>query len=359
MRSGRSSGDLVVARAGEAGRTPTNYTGADRRQYPCTKLPRVSGDLPDEWFRARGAARPGDAGSPSPLPSFNDDERFTDQFKPNYIPHEPRAVSATDPNLTGATGETSASQQGSFGENSAGTTYTLGEVRRAPVVAARTSRASRVRRVIQTALLLSVALAIGLVGGSWLASRQHQGETQGGTTQPSASGSASVASADTPYSGPMKAITGVKASAQCTATPKVDDAGRPVSYPVANAIDTNPATAWRCDGPATGVKLTFTLPAGTTLVGMGLVNGYTKATSDGTFLYERYRRVLRVDWTINGRHATQQLTDHRAVEQTITIPPLTVEGPVTLTIQQTSAPGQNDDASNATLISTVTFYTKG
>lgn len=316
--------------------------------------------MPDEWFRAQSTPPTG-ARAGAGDPSGSGEETFTDQFKPGYLPHESasrtKSIQATDPGFSTVsdtgTGERPA---GSFGSNAAGVTYSVGEIRQQPTPSVKRRSGAQVRRVIQTGLLLSGALILGLVGGLVLLSNETLGNGSSSSSPVAASASASGPG---PYSGPLVAIAVSGVTATKTQSPLPGSDGKPVSYAAANVLDDVAATAWRCPGDGSGQKLSFVIPANTTLVGMGLVNGYTKVQSDGVNLYERYRRVLKVQWSLpDGSFVSQSLTDHVQTEQVITIPATVTNGPVLMTIEQTSTPGSTDSVSDATLISRVRLYTQ-
>lgn len=162
-------------------------------------------------------------------------------------------------------------------------------------------------------------------------------------------------SAGRPSAAPVRPVaTGV--TADCTAAPATDDAGKPVAYDAGNVLDRDHNTAWRCDGSGDGHTLTFAFPAGTTISQVGLINGYTKTDpASGAKRYGEYRRITRVTWTFdNGRSVTQNLRDGSQKTQRISVPRATTQR-VALTIERSTDPGRKARSRDAVLISEVTF----
>ena len=321
----------------------------------------MSGSLPDEWFRARDA-QADQPGAADGVPA-EDAETAAPGEPPTDAPTEVRALDQHQA-ADGESGGDTVRPAGTFGSNAAGTTFSLGEVRETPVAVHGVNRASRVRRVIQASLLLSLALAIGLLIGSWwsenvrAAGQPVDTPTATATAQRATGASASPsASVPVPYVGHLQPLAVTEVTSTCT-QPPLHTSGGSASYSPANLVDGNADTAWRCYGNASGQRLTFTVPHGSTVVGFGIINGFA-STSGSTDLYEKYRRVLRVRWTLpDGRFTVQTLADHQEGEQIITIPPVGVDGKVTLNILDVSAPGRGPWAeSNATLMSTVDIFT--
>ncbi len=219
-----------------------------------------------------------------------------------------------------------------------------------------------------TWLALMLALVAGVMGGEWLRGRGSQGSSglaatgsmvSSGAASTSTGNSSSVNAA--PYSGRTAPIRAVSASATCTAPSGVDVEGNRVAYDASEAIDGSSATAWRCQGSAVGQSLTFRLPAGVTLVGVGLVNGYAKPVSSrsSVLYYPQYRRITAVKWTLpDGTWFNQTLLDNHPAVQDVLIPPTVVSGPITLTIVSSTTPGKAGINRDAVLISSVAFLTK-
>ena len=94
-----------------------------------------------------------------------------------------------------------------------------------------------------------------------------------------------------PYRGAVARLSGLRATASCTAPADRDSRGRRVSYAPGNVFDAEPATAWLCKGSAVGARLTITLPVATDVVRLGLVPGYDKSDR-----YATNNRITRVAW---------------------------------------------------------------
>ena len=322
----------------------------------------MSGSLPDEWFRARDA-RADQPGAPEALPGQPREEPAADGDEQSAEETtETRQADQHHPSEADAAGDTMR-PAGTFGSNAAGTTFSLGEVRETPATVRRGGNAGRVRGAIQVALLLSLALAVGLLAGGWWSDRTRGAGQAMVTATATATATdaepSSSSSALGPYSGPMQPLLLSHVSSTCSDPPLNTSGGGSASYSPANVADANPDSAWRCYGNATGQRLFFTVPHGSSVVGFGIVNGFASTNKAGTDLYERYRRVLKVRWTLpDGHFAVQTLTDHKEAEQVITIPPATVDGRVTMTILEVSPPGRGPATeTNATLVSSVDIFT--
>jgi len=220
-----------------------------------------------------------------------------------------------------------------------------------------------------TWIALLVALGGGIAGGEWLRAQDDQGSvgaapTAGVVSSVSTStstGGSGTASADAPYRGRTALLHATSATATCTAPDAVDVQGNKVTYAASEAIDSSLDTAWRCQGSGVGQSLTFNLPSGTTLVGVGLVNGYVKSIPNhsSSLYYSQYRRNTAVKWTLsNGAWFSQTLLDNHPAAQDVLIPATTVSGPVTLTIVSSTTPGEALANRNAVLISDVVLLTR-
>ncbi|WP_310962207.1 NADase-type glycan-binding domain-containing protein [Nocardioides terrisoli] len=178
--------------------------------------------------------------------------------------------------------------------------------------------------VLVAVLLVLVAYVVGraLSGGHSAAgptgkqghSKTHtKGHTSGATSSTSAKA----------WHGAVRPVTAKAAQATCTAKPGVDSGGHQVRYAVANVLDSDPATAWRCDGPATGQVLTFTLPSPTAVGEVGLIPGYAK--TDPVSHADRYaqnNRITEVRWTIGDTTVVQRMAGgaHDRSLRTIRVP---------------------------------------
>lgn len=206
------------------------------------------------------------------------------------------------------------------------------------------------------AVLVGVAL-LAVVAGVVVAVLVH-GSDQGVVSPPVGTPSSATRPTSPAPAKPAKpakpVATGV--SADCTAPPATDDAGRPVSYDATNVLDGDPSTAWRCNGSGDGRTLTFSFPPGTTIGTLGLINGYAKTDpKSGAKRYGEYRRITKVTWTFDsGKSVDQNVTDGTQTVQTTTITPVTTQR-VTLTIDASTKPGQSAKTRDAVLISDVSF----
>ncbi|NAZ75861.1 hypothetical protein GTQ99_10615 [Kineococcus sp. T13] len=128
-----------------------------------------------------------------------------------------------------------------------------------------------------------------------------------------------------------------------TSPDSTDAGGRTTSYAAANLLDGDPATAWRTEGDAGGLTLTFTFARQVRIDEVGLVNGMAKVDPhDGTDRYPQGRRVLAVTWAFTGPAGTttvhQDLADGVRELQSVPVPPVEATR-VDLTLTGVSAPG--------------------
>lgn len=171
--------------------------------------------------------------------------------------------------------------------------------------------------------------------------------------EPSEEPSATASGSAEAYDGTVVPVTPEEVEATCTSAPGVDAAGDPVEYEASNTVDADDSTAWRCDGRAVGVTLTFELPAGTELGEVGLIPGYAKTDAkSGADRYAENNRITRVRWRFDDGTEVEQELDpspsNRSV-QTVRVP-RTEAAEVTLEILETTRGPRN-----TTAISTVTF----
>lgn len=149
------------------------------------------------------------------------------------------------------------------------------------------------------------------------------------------------------WEGPVAPVPVTRLTASCTADPGVDSAGDPIRYAAANAIDGDPATAWRCDGKAIGQSLTLVLPDATAVAEVGLVPGYAKTDpSSGVDRYAENNRITRVRWTFeDGASVVQELDpDPRTRALQVIRVPRTSTGTITLEILAVAAGARNTTA---------------
>jgi len=159
----------------------------------------------------------------------------------------------------------------------------------------------------------------------------------------------------TSATGPVRSITPQSATASSTAPSSVDDAGVTTTYDAHNAIDGNPATAWRpTEGDGVGQELVLRLPASTTVASVGLVPGYAKTDpATGVDRFAQNRTIARVSWTFDDGTSVQQ--DFRADRTMQTIPVSATTSTVRLKILQTLAPAATADPRNYAPISEVSL----
>jgi len=209
--------------------------------------------------------------------------------------------------------------------------------------------ATRSPMIIMIVLLL--CLTAGAVGGMVLL-LQPQSRTAGPDSREPSAAKASDAS-QVGRAGP---VTPTHVKVGCQAPHATDGAGRPVSYVPEQLIDGKLNTAWRCNGNGIGQVVAFTLPTGTSIAEVGLVNGYAKVDpASGARRYGEYRRITQVTWTFaNGMSFQQSLTDGVKTLQKLSIPAQAGDT-VTLTINASTQPGSTSRGRDAVLISEVSF----
>lgn len=133
--------------------------------------------------------------------------------------------------------------------------------------------------------------------------------------------------------------------------------GRTVTYVADNMLDGDPTTCWRTPGDATGAELVFTLPPGSTVSSVSLVNGYAKTSRSGASIYDWYqgnRRLLAVEWSFDdGTTVRQDLIETRD-PQRLDVGAIRTDT-VRLRLVQVSPPGTGPAAKDNTAISEVTI----
>jgi hypothetical protein len=178
-------------------------------------------------------------------------------------------------------------------------------------------------------------------------------------TAASGSGESNVekaAPSDTSQSVQVASLTPTQVKVGCLAPQTTDGAGSPVYYVPEQMLDGRMDTAWRCNGDGVGQVVTFEFPAGTTIVEVGLVNGYAKVDpATGAKRYGEYRRITKVTWTFaNGTSFQQSLKDGVKTVQRLSIPSQPAEQ-TTLTIEASTEPGSTARGRDAVVISEVVF----
>jgi hypothetical protein len=156
--------------------------------------------------------------------------------------------------------------------------------------------------------------------------------------------------------GQVASLAPTQAKVGCQASQTTDDAGNPVYYVPEQMFDGKMSTAWRCNGSGIGQVVTFEFPTGTTIVEVGLVNGYAKVDpASGAERYGEYRRITKATWTFaNGASFQQSLEDGVKAMQRLSVPSQPGDQ-VTLTIEACTGPGSNARGRDAVLISEVLF----
>jgi hypothetical protein len=145
------------------------------------------------------------------------------------------------------------------------------------------------------------------------------------------------------------------ASVPAAAAPNNDVTGDLVTFGGDNLLDRDSSTCWRTAGDATGETLTFTFESPVTVTAVGLVNGYAKTSVDGAGRafdwYAGNRRVLRVEWLIEGNVFSQPLGETRQ-QQTMLVAP-TSTTTVGLRLVAVTPPGLGPTGRDYTAISSV------
>jgi hypothetical protein len=201
-------------------------------------------------------------------------------------------------------------------------------------------------------IVILLCLALGAVAGMALL-LQSDWRSAPGSGESSAQ---QAASSDAPPSGQVATLTPTQVTVGCQAPQSTDGAGAPVVYVPEQMSDGKMNTAWRCNGNGVGQVVTFGFPAKTTIVEVGLVNGYAKVDpASGTQRYGEYRRITKVTWTfVNGTSFQQSLHDGVETVQKLSIPAQS-GGQVTLTIEASTEPGSPTRGRDAVLISEIVF----
>lgn len=161
----------------------------------------------------------------------------------------------------------------------------------------------------------------------------------------------------TPWLGAVNAVVPEQVSATCTAPAQTGQGGERVPSDATRLLDDDATTGWRCNGDAVGERITFTFPPGTKLVGVRVVNGYSKITN-GHDLYPQYRRATTIRWSLPGQgdaFFVQELDDESSAPQEVRIPRSDARGGVTAQIVSTAPPGSTDETRDALVLTSVTF----
>jgi hypothetical protein len=198
---------------------------------------------------------------------------------------------------------------------------------------------------------LAVAAILAVVIAGNLFERDPPGAAAGGSPSPTASRSVSASArakptptsttADTPWTGRIRAAPIASARASCGQHDLRTTTGRIAQFQGPQAIDGAARTAWRCAGDGVGRTLRVKLVAPGRIAAVGLVPGF--AATDpitGKDGFTTDRRVTRVQWSLGGRIVDQTLVITKEKLQLLRIPP-TLAGSITLTILAT-APAEED-----------------
>lgn len=155
---------------------------------------------------------------------------------------------------------------------------------------------------ISTKAVVAAVAAVVLVGGAVttgvvLGSADQDPVAQSGMVAPVTVPAASTAATatGTPFTpGP------VSATADCQAAAAVDAGGTTNSYEPARAFDGLASTAWRCEGDASGLGITFDFGAPVVLTSVGLVPGYDKVDPvNGADRFLNSRRIQQARWVFD------------------------------------------------------------
>jgi hypothetical protein len=202
-------------------------------------------------------------------------------------------------------------------------------------------------------IVILLCLTVGAVAGMALLLHPASGPAASSSAEPNVKKAApSTASSF----GQVASLAPTQVKVGCQASQTTDDAGNPVYYVPEQMFDGKMSTAWRCNGNGIGQVVTFEFPTGTTIVEVGLVNGYAKVDpASGAERYGEYRRITKATWTFaNGASFQQSLEDGVKAVQRLSVPSQPGDQ-VTLTIEASTGPGSNARGRDAVLISEVLF----
>jgi hypothetical protein len=208
--------------------------------------------------------------------------------------------------------------------------------------------------------VLAAAVVLALIAGIWLLGGDD-GEPDNAEPATGAQTGGDPSSQDDPTSPSAPAGNPGDLAADSTATgpkplkPGRDLAGRPVSYPPANMLDDDLATAYRIPGDASGETVTFTLPEESVVSEVGLVNGYAKKDASGARTVDWYgfnRKILRVEWVFDDGSTIEQALRSEPVLQTIVVDDVRTST-IRLRLLDVSPPGAGALRKDVTAISDV------
>ncbi|MGO4957884.1 hypothetical protein ACTQ49_11570 [Luteococcus sp. Sow4_B9] len=317
----------------------------------------MSGDFPEEWFRPEQPDRP-DRGEGTADPGAAE-ERWTDQFKPGYRPHNreetARGQSTPPPERDHAEPTPGPVFEGPARPSSA--SHSVGVAPSVDMIDDEPKERQHGFPVLMLAGTAVVALAVGSLGSqAWRQYREQR------VAPPSASTASSVAPAPTatPWGGAVSTVKATGVIASCTAPPQPGYDGTMIPSEASRVLDGDRSTGWRCDGSGLTHTLAFTFAPGTKVVGVRLTNGYTKSV-DGLELYPQYRRISEVSWSfpaLDNAYFVQELADLHPALQEIRIPETNADGGMQLQITGSTQPGETQISRNAVIITEVEFLVR-
>jgi hypothetical protein len=202
-------------------------------------------------------------------------------------------------------------------------------------------------------IVILLCLTVGAVAGMALLLHPASRPAASSSAEPNVKKAAPSAASSF---GQVASLTPTQVKVGCQASQTTDDAGNPVYYVPEQMFDGKMSTAWRCNGNGIGQVVTYEFPTGTTIVEVGLVNGYAKVDpASGAERYGEYRRITKATWTFaNGASFQQSLEDGVKAVQRLSVPSQPGDQ-VTLTIESSTGPGSNARGRDAVLISEVLF----
>ena len=232
-----------------------------------------------------------------------------------------------------------------------------------------THRDDRARSLPLWLPAVAVLVVLAMVVGIWMLTRGGDdggAAAQPGSDTPSAgqpSESDFPADEDptspaAPAGSPTDLAGGSSATGPKPLAPGQDLGGNPVSYPPANMLDEDLATAYRIPGDASGETVVFTLPEEAEISEVGLVNGYAKKDSSGSRTVDWYalnRKILKVEWVFDDGTTVAQDLRAEPVLQTIAVDKVRTNT-ISLRILEVSAPGAGAMSKNVTAISDVLLH---
>lgn len=320
------------------------------RTHQLARLPGMAEDFPEEWFRPPPEADDRTRVRPTAPASYND------QFRPRWQPASPVAtpVPAPAPEAQSPLAPPTVPSV---------TSHSVGE-QNFPRDGAPTPPPAQ--RGVFWRRALGVVIGATVLGGAGWGGWQLLGHpdepkdpsTTSAVTQPSSSASKEALAA---WTGPVRVVKPVQVAASCTAPDQPGYDGATVSSAAGRVLDGDATTGWRCDGNATGQTLTFTFEPGTSIVGVRVVNGYTKITN-GIDLYSQYRRATSLEWSFPGQQSAffvQSLNGSSAAPQETRIPEMRTDGTVRMEVKATTEPGSSEPTRDALVMTEVTFLAKG